>query len=383
MPIRDVTATVLGAPEYPHGGWVLVRVRTDDGIEGLGECFVPDSAGKGVFAVKDLIDYSLKRAVIGADVLDIEMLWEKMYAIGANLYDRRGLLIHAISGMDMALYDAAGKTLHIPVHKLLGGGCRDRVRVYVSSVYVDSATPQVALDATVRYVAQGFTAIKYYGWPDFGHDLKHSAALLVALRQAAGEGVDLMLDLGRPRSVPEAIRVARMIEDSGARIYWWEEPLDSSDDAEGLARLSAATTVPIAAGEREMTAFAFRELILKRAVGLLQPDLSWVGGITEGKRIAELARLFNVNMVPHNWGMMLNTAASIHLVASMPRGFLCEYPITPRVPEEAGSGVPSPMMAELAQNPICIENGYALVPQGPGLGIELDEEAVQRYTRVL
>ena len=380
MQIIDVTTPVLKSYEYPNGGWVLVRVKTDAGIEGIGECFVPDQDGKGVFAAKAIIDNSLKRVVIGEDVLDIAKIWEKMYAVCSSIYDRRGLAIHSLSGVDMALFDAAGKTLGVPVHKLLGGRFRDKVRVYVSSIWIDAGNPQPALDMTIEYVNQGFTGIKYYGWDGFGSNLRRDTSLLVKLRRAAGENVDLMLDLGRPHSLSEAIKCARMLEASGADIYWWEEPLSSSDNVDSLAKLTARTDVTIAAGESEMTAFGLRDLILKDAVGLLQPDLSWVGGITEGKRIAEMARLFNVPVVPHNWGTAVNFAASIHLVASMPRGFLCEYPITPRLRDADGPQTPSPMMTELAKNPVVIENGYALTPQGLGLGIELDEAAVARYT---
>lgn len=382
MRIVDLASVVLGSDAYPNGAWVLVRVRTEGGIEGIGECFVPESLGKGVFAAKHIVDHSLKRVVLGQDVLDTEKIWEAMYqGVCCRLYDRRGLAIHSVSGVDMAVHDAAAKALGVPVHKMLGGCFRDRIRVYVSSVWVDLERPGVALEATAKYVERGFTAIKYWGWPGFGFNPRRDASLLMEIRRAAGEGVDLMLDLGRPRSVSEGIKVARMIEASGADIYWWEEPLSSSDDADGLARLSASTEVTIAAGESEMTAFAFRDMILKNEVGLLQPDLSWVGGLTEAKRIAELARLFNVPVVPHNWGTMVNFAASLHLVASMPKGFLCEYPITPRGQEADVSMTPSPMMTELVSNPVVIEKGYALVPQGPGLGIELDEEAVRRYAR--
>lgn len=150
MKVVDVVTQVLKAPEYPHGGWVLVRVRTDDGVEGVGECFVPDREGRGVFAARDLIDGSLKRAVVGEEVLDIEKVWEGMYGVCRSLYDRRGMAIHALSGVDMALYDAAGKTLGIPVHRLLGGRFRDRVRVYVSSIWVDPENPDTALAETGR-----------------------------------------------------------------------------------------------------------------------------------------------------------------------------------------------------------------------------------------
>lgn len=167
-----------------------------------------------------------------------------------------------------------------------------------------------------------------------------------------------------------------MIEASGARIYWWEEPFSSTDQATLLARLRSRTDLTIAAGEQEMTAFAFRELLLQEAVGVLQPDLSWAGGLTEGRRIAALSRLYGVPLVPHNWGTVVNFAASIHLVAAMPQGFLCEYPITPRLPHATE---PSPMMTELARTPVRIESGQAMVPEGPGLGTELDEDAVARW----
>jgi L-rhamnonate dehydratase len=378
--VIDVTAQVLKSYEYLNGGWVLVRVKVEGGIEGVGECFVPDREGRSVFAAKQLVEEGFKEAVVGEDVLDIEKVWEGMYATCRRLYDRRGLAIHALSGVDMALFDAAGKTLRIPVHQLLGGRFRDRVRVYVSSVWVDPEAPESAFEYTRRYVAQGFTALKYYGWPGFGEEPGRDREILKEIRRNAGEGIELMLDLGRPGNLAEAVKVARMIEGADVDIRWWEEPLSSSDDAENMAQLTARTDLIIAAGEAEMTAFGFRDLIVKRVVDLLQPDLSWVGGLTEGKRIAELARLFNVPVVPHNWGTMVNFAASVQLVASMPDGFLCEYPITPRTWGTGGTEEPSPMMTELAARGIAVEGGYALVPQEPGLGIELDEEAVARYS---
>jgi L-alanine-DL-glutamate epimerase-like enolase superfamily enzyme len=319
--------------------------------------------------------------VLGEDVLDIEKIWEQLYRLCGGLYDRRGLAIHALSGVDLALYDAAGKTLGVPLHKLLGGCFRQRVRLYLSSIWVDPQNPEPALADTARYAAEGFTGIKYYGWEGFGGQPRRDAPLLRQLRATAGEGVELMLDLGRPQGLAEALATAQMIEDSGADIYWWEEPLSSSDDLENLARLNARTRVRLAAGEAELSAYAFRDLLLKNAVDLVQPDLSWVGGLTEGRRIAQLARLFRVPLVPHNWGTALHFAASIHLVAAMPAGFLCEYPIAPRARDRGGPEIPSPMMTELVRNPVVVERGYALVPQGPGLGLELDEDAVARHTR--
>ena len=381
MKIADVQTQVLRSYEYPDGGWVLVRVHTDDGVEGVGECFVPNCIGRSIFAAKDLIDHRLAPEVVGQSVLETHLLWERMYSVCGAMYDRRGLAIHSLSGVDMAVCDAAAESLGIPLHQLLGGCFRDRVRVYVSSIWVDPQRPGPSCELTRQYVSEGFTGIKYFGWPDFGADTGRDQRILRGLREAAGEGVDLMLDLGRPYGLSEAIATARMIETSGADVYWWEEPFAANDDDDSMARLVARTDVTIAAGERELTAFAFRDMIQKQTADLLQPDLSWVGGLTEGRRIAELARLHNLPLVPHNWGTMVNFAASIHLVASMPRGFLCEYPLTPRVREApAPQHIPSPMMTELAAEPVPVVDGHAIVPQTPGLGIELDEEAVARHT---
>ena len=378
--ITEVTAHVLKSYEYPNGGWVLVRLRTDEGVEGLGECFVPDSDGSGVFAAKELIDRRLAQEAVGREVLATAVVWEGMYDACQRLYDRRGMMIHAMSAVDMAVHDAAARTLDVPLCDLLGGRFRERIKVYVSSIWVDSASPEPAFASTEEYVRQGYGAIKYWGWPDFGQRPSRDTAILREIRARAGEDVDLMLDLGRPASLAEAIQTARMIEESGAGIYWWEEPLSSADDAANMAELTARTDVRIAAGESDLTSFAFRDLIQGRVVDLLQPDLSWVGGLTEARRIAEMARLANIPVVPHNWGTAVNFAASIHLVAAMPQGFLCEYPITHRGTEVDCEEGPSPMMTELASKPVAVADGFASVPEGPGLGIELDEEAVARYT---
>ena len=378
--ISRITTDVLKSYEYPHGGWVLVRVRTDDGIEGLGECFVPDRDGRGALATKAVVD-RLGEVALGHEATNTAVIWEQIYELCRRLYDRRGLAIHALSGIDMAVHDAAARSLGVPLYAMLGGCFRDEVDVYVSSVWVDPADPEMALRDTQEYVAQGYRAIKYYGWSGFGTEVGRDGQLLEELRRHAGDDTELMLDLGRPASLSKAVQTARLIESSGARIRWWEEPLSSSDDADNLARLTARTDVTIAAGEAELSAYAFRDLIERRVVDLVQPDLSWVGGLTEGRRIAEIARLHNVPLVPHNWGTAINFAASIHLVAAMPQGFLCEYPITRRTWEDSSAGQrgASPMMTELVREPLTVSAGRVAVPSGPGLGVELDEAALGRF----
>lgn len=203
--------------------------------------------------------------------------------------------------------------------------------------------------------------------------------MLQQIRTAAGPGTRLMLDLGRPTPLGGAIQVARLIEGSGANIFWWEEPLCSTDDLENLAELRQRSDLAIAAGEREMTAFACYGLIQRRAVDLLQPDLTWVGGLTEGRRIAEAARLARLPWVPHCWGTALHFAATVHWAAASPEGFLCEYPITPRTAQTRETKTPSPMMTDLVREPVKIIDGKAIMPTGPGLGVELDEDALARY----
>ena len=376
--IIEIRTHVLKTDEYPLGGWVLVRVRTEDGIEGVGECFVPDRDGASASATGLLVD-RLASELIGEDVLNLTPMWHRCYDVCEKMYDRRGLAIHALSGLDLALHDAAARTLAVPLSELLGGRFRDEVQVYVSSIWVDADDPTLALAMTSDYVSQGFKAIKYYGWDGFGRQPDRDADLLQQIRAAAGQNTQLMLDLGRPGCLAEAIQVARLIEGSGANVFWWEEPLCSTDDLENLAELRLRTDVAIAAGEREMTAFACNSLIQRRAVDLLQPDLSWVGGLTEGRRIATAARLAKLPWVPHCWGTALHFAATVHWVASSPDGFLCEYPITPRTAETRASGTPSVMMTELVETPVEIVAGKARVPTGPGLGIVLNEDALSRY----
>jgi len=377
MSIVDVTSTVLRSYEYPFGGWLLIRVKTSEGVEGIGEAFIPNRTGDGVLAAKVLVDRGLRPLLVGEEALGIERLWEKMYANADTLYDRRGLAIHAISGVDMALWDAAGKALRLPVHTLLGGCFRERVRVYASALF-NLENPDVTVHEAQRYLDQGYTAMKF-GYGGFGHNHRKSVELVRRLRETVGEETDLIVDGPASLSVVEALRLARALEKYN--VYWYEEPL-SRDDLEGYVKLTAEAQVPIAAGEGEFTRFGFKKLLLTRAVDILQPDVSWVGGLTEAKRIVEMAHTWHTPFVPHNWGCAMNTYASIQLVASAPKGFLCEFPIGPRTHEAQLTATPSPMMTELPKEPTEVKKGYVEVPKKPGLGLELNEDAVKKHTYV-
>ena len=177
--ITAIETVPLAAPEYPAGAWIIVRLRTESGIEGIGECFVPDRNGRGVLAVKTLIDESLGAAVLGESVLDITRLWEKLYEICWRMYDRRGIAISALSGVDIACHDAAAKLLDVPVYQLLGGRCHNSIALYLSCIYIDPVEPAGAIAETEHYAASGFGILKYYGWPGFGDNEERDVRLLV------------------------------------------------------------------------------------------------------------------------------------------------------------------------------------------------------------
>lgn len=377
--ITAVEAVPVAAPEYPSGAWIIVRLRTESGIEGIGECFVPDRNGCSVLAAKALIDESLGAAALGECVLEITRLWEKLYEICSRMYDRRGIAISALSGIDIACHDAAAKLLGIPVYQLLGGRCQNSIAVYLSCIYVDPLEPAGAIAETKHYAAAGFGILKYYGWPGFGDDEERDIGLLRNIRSAAGASVGLALDLGRSRSFAEAYRRACMIERADIGLRWWEEPLSSTDDRRSFVRLSNRTSLILAAGEAEITSAAHRDLLLADCIGLLQPDLTLVGGLTEGRRICDLGRAFQTIVAPHNWGTMINFAASLHLLTASSASSLCEYPITSRMPNPQRGLLPSPMMTELVSHDYRVERGQAFVPDSPGLGVKLDLAAVDRY----
>jgi L-alanine-DL-glutamate epimerase-like enolase superfamily enzyme len=282
-----------------------------------------------------------------------------------------------ISGVDMALWDLKGKALGKPVYELLGGKYRDEVRVYVSALF-NMSNKRYTINEALRYMDEGYTALKL-GYGGFGFNYKNDITMIKELRDALGYDIDLMVDGPTTLSYSRALKLAKAMEKYD--IFWWEEPL-VREDLGGYAKLAASTDLRIAAGEGERTYYGFKDLIDKEAADVLQPDLSWVGGLTEAKKIAELAYHTNKEWVPHNWGTVINTAASLHLVAARPDGFICEYGIGPRTMEDAApeEGLePSPMIVELPKAPFEVSNGSITIPKEPGLGIELNQQAFEKW----
>jgi L-rhamnonate dehydratase len=369
--ITDVEAIVLRQPVLDDGiadgsqDDLVIRIHTDEGIVGIGEV---DSAPEAVKALVDApgshaIANSLHGLLVGENPLDTERLWQKMY-VGLIYIGRRGIALHALSGIDIALWDIRGKVEGKPISELLGGAKRDRVRAYASMLMPDS-TEETA-ERVGALCNDGFTAVKL-GWGPLGKDPKHDVALATAAREAAGD-CDILIDAGHGygSDAKKAIGVARELEQLG--IFWLEEPF-LPDEYEAYAELADTVDIRVAAGEQDTTVWGFRELIDRGHVDLVQPDVTRCGGITELLRIGALARERGIETVPHAWKSGIIKAASLHVNAVLPDALFQEYCV-------AGTPINQQLVRE--KMPVDSE-GYVEVPTGPGLGIELDDEILERY----
>jgi L-rhamnonate dehydratase len=350
---------------------IIVKVYTDEGIVGYGEVDSSPSVIKAIIdaPISHRICQGLGQAIIGEDPFEVEKIWEKMYFV-STFYGRRGATIQAISGIDIAIWDIIGKALNKPVYKLLGGEFRPRVRTYASVLMPD--TPEECKDLVQKLCAQNYTAIKL-GWGGFGKNLRNDIALVKAAREAAGDEIDLMFDIGfipnydYPVDSVNRIMFAKEIEIY--KPYWIEEPL-FPDDLEGYRKLADAVDTRIACGENETTRYGFKELIEVARVDILQPDVTRCGGLSEAKRIANLAQAHHLTVVPHCWSSGIVEAASLHFVASIPNGCLLEYCVTD-----------TPIREEISEE-IVVKDGFAQVSDKPGLGVNVNEEALKKYNDI-
>ena len=372
MKITEVETIILRQPDVDDAiadgsqDDLIVRITTDTGIVGIGEV---DSAPEVIQAVIDAPNshanaIGLRHMLIGADPLDNEGIWARMYR-GSVYYGRRGAAIHAMSGVDLALWDIKGKAAGKPVSELLGTVTSTRTRAYASTLMPDTED-EVRAKCT-RLAEMGFLAIKL-GWGPLGQDVKHDVALVRAARQTVGDGVDILIDagLGYSADAKRAIGVAREFEQLG--VYWLEEPFEP-DELEAYAELSDTVDIAVAAGEHDATYWGFRELIDVGHLDIVQPDMTRCGGLTEALRIAKLAADRGVVCMPHAWKSGIVKAASLHLNAVLPGERLQEYCVAE-----------TPINSSLTIQKHPLKDGYVDVPTGPGLGVDLDPELVARYT---
>jgi L-alanine-DL-glutamate epimerase-like enolase superfamily enzyme len=369
LKITDVEAIYVRLPQVKaqcDSGQdaLIVKISTNAGITGFGEVDSSPMAAKGCIEgpFSHTATTGLKHVLIGEDPFRTELLWHKMYR--ANIYSgRRGIAIHAMSGIDLALWDIKGKALGQPIWRLLGGGFTKTLRPYASSLF--GATPAETGERARRFVDQGFTAVKF-GWEPMGKDPRTDIALVREARRGLGPDRDLMIDAGLVYDAKTAIQRARAFEEYHP--FWFEEPL-LPDDYEGYARLCAATSLRIAAGEEESERRSFLQLMDVGQVDVVQVDLTRCGGFTEALKIASLAADRGRPVVNHGFTTYLNVAAALHFLASVPNTLgLLEF-----VVEEG-----TPLRHSLTA-PIVAHDGLVSVPDAPGLGLEINEEGIQRF----
>jgi L-alanine-DL-glutamate epimerase-like enolase superfamily enzyme len=339
----------------------LVRVHTDEGIIGIGEADTSPYLARTAIEMPSshAISRGLAELLVGEDPLQVERLWQRLYD-GSSYYGRSALALHAISAIDMALWDIAGRAAGKPVSELLGGRKAERVRVYASEVMPETVDEVRAI--AERAVAAGYRALKL-GWGPLGRSLDRDEELVRAAREAIAPERDLMLDGGQAYTVESAKALLERVAD--ARLYWLEEPL-APDDYEGYARL-AGSGARTAAGEADTTFEPFRRLVQLGRVDVLQPDVARCGGFTVARRILELAARHDVEVVPHCFSTGVLVTASLHVAAASARPTYSEFSVAE-----------SPLAGGLLASAFSLEDGTLAVPTGPGLGIELDEDAVER-----
>jgi L-rhamnonate dehydratase len=364
MRITDVKALILRQPRLDASvadgsqDALLIEVHTDEGLIGLGEV---DSSPTVIKAIVDApashsVACGLRSLLVGEDPTQISRLWERMFK-GTLYFGRRGAAIHAISGVDIALWDLLGKATGKPVWALLGGRHRESVRAYASTLMPEH--PEEAAAVVARYRDEGFSAIKL-GWGPLGRSARLDVELVAAAR-AAGPDIELMIDVGKGwSSIRDGIdRVMAMAE---YRPAWIEEPF-MPDDYAKYAALARAVAVPLAAGEEETTVADFERLIEAGAVEIIKPDVTRAGGITELMRIAEVARRRGRRCIPHAWSTGIIKAATLHVLAAMPEAEYMEYCVQS-----------TPLNESLVAQEFPVVDGFVRVPDGAGLGVDVDRE---------
>jgi len=368
MKITDIRTRFLALPAPEISGdnlqdLLIVQVHTDAGLTGIGEVHTNPLAARAIIETAGYHTSSrgLKEILIGENPLDIGRLWDKMYALTQS-YGRRGLLINAISGIDIALWDLLGKSLKAPIYRLLGSCRRTSLPTYASDLTPPTIAETVMLAR--KHAAAGFRGVKI-GWGKLGSDIREDVDRVKKVREAVGPSVDIMVDLGMPVPREDAIWLGRAMAEHG--VYFLEEPL-SPDDMDGWRDLVAQSPTPIATGEKETTRHGFAELIDRGGLRIIQPDVARAGGITECLRIAAYAEARGVRVIPHCWSSDILVAATLHLITTLADCPFLEFNVTDQ-----------PLRTDLLRSPIRPRDGIVAVPEGPGLGIELNEATIARY----
>ena len=343
--------------------WVFVKVLTDQGLYGVGEATLEHREKTVVAAI-----HALERTVLGQDPHNIEKLFSEAYR---DAYWRGGpVLMSALAGVEMALWDIKGKDLGVPVYQLFGGKVRDHVACYANGWFAPAKTPDEFAAKAIEAADIGFSGLK---WDPFGstwmnmnrQEVKAAMDCIGAVSDAVGDRVDLLIEGHGRFNIPTAIEIGKELENY--RVKWFEEPIPP-DNMEGLAQIKSRIRVPIAAGERLYSRWDYRRFFELRCADFIQPDVSHAGGIGEVRKIASMAEANHIPICPHNPSGPVANAATLQIAACTPNFYLLETMF---------SDVPH--RREISDEEVVFEKGMIRIPDRPGLGIDLNEKAIAKY----
>ncbi len=375
MKIAELKTYVVDPHGFGGRNWVFVALTTDEGIKGVGEAFeIPFNP----HAVAKLIESIGQRFVIGSDPFNIESMWRRIYASG---YDQHPDLtkVAIISAFEIACWDIIGKATGQPIYNLLGGRYHEKIRTY-TYIYPDPSQPRQGYmrgephafgERAAHYLKEGFTALKFdpvgvasvhAPFQLTPATLMRAEAITKAVREAVGDGCDIIIGTHGQMTTSSAIRLAKRLEKYDP--LWFEEPTPP-ENKEEMARVAQSTSIPVASGERLSTKYEFRELLERQAASIVQPAVARVGGILEAKKIASMAETHYAQLAPHVYSGPIEAMASIHVAASCPNFLITEG-------IEKWSGFYDRILTE----PFRWERGYIIPPEKPGLGIELREDVL-------
>jgi L-alanine-DL-glutamate epimerase-like enolase superfamily enzyme len=375
--LQDLAVIVTAPPAPGWGGryWILVKVTTDTGVVGWGECY---ASSVGPEAMKGVIEDVFARHMAGENPENIELMFRRAFSSGFT--QRPDLTVMgAFSGLEIACWDILGKDRGRPVYALLGGKMNPRIRAYTYLYPLQEhdlaafwTSPEMAGEAAAACVARGYTAVKFDPAGPYtlrgGHmpamsDITQSVAFCKAIREAVGDKADLLFGTHGQFSTAGAIRLGQALEPYSP--LWYEEPIPPDNVAE-MAKVAGAVRIPIATGERLTTKAEFAPVLRSGAATILQPALGRAGGIWEMKKVAAMAEVYNAQMAPHLYAGPIEWAANVHLGVSIPNLLMAE-------------SIETPFHDQLIKGSIRVEGGYIEAPTAPGLGIDVDEELARAH----
>jgi L-alanine-DL-glutamate epimerase-like enolase superfamily enzyme len=370
--LKNMKITHIGSILLKPTGWVLVKVKTDEGITGIGEAY----HGAGVHQIA--VDERLTRPLIGQDPRNVDKLFRDMMNSMSASGFYQGAVMSAISGIESALWDITGQAAGVPIWQLLGGKFRDKIRIYNDCHAGETETPEAYAAKAREVEARGFTAIKFdidplpsrrdrYNRCISNDDIAHYVDVVTAVRESLDANTDLAIDAHWFYAPVDILKIAHAFEDLD--LLWLEDPIPPENIA-AMEGVTKSTRTPICTGENFYTRFGFRDLIETQAADIISPDMAKAGGLLEGRRIADLADMYYIPIAPHNIGSPVQTVANCHVMAAVPNFLVLEFH---HLDNAFWEGI-------INEGPL-IQEGHIDVPNLPGLGVTLNEDLLKNNFR--